>query len=155
MSAETDKHRVEWLPWSELNSSQRIGRMGLYGAGLLVLFAAAHTLVGVLVPATRAPSAADVSPAAPIAPLTDAERKTGIETLCKVFQIYRIPKTDEDADAAAKNAAELFKLEGDPSPARTGQILTAVSHQFSAGQLTAADCAASGQPLPTQATRAQ
>jgi len=84
--------------------------------------------------------------------LSSSDRNDGLQSLCRVFQIYGIPKTDSDADAAAKNAAELFKLAGNQSPARSAEILNQVAHEFSTKKLTASDCAAAGQPVQAVST---
>ena len=69
--------------------------------------------------------------------------------MCKVFQIYGLPKNDHDATEAARNAAELFKLSGNQSPERSAYILNAVVAEFRGGKLGQADCAEAGEPLPT------
>lgn len=84
--------------------------------------------------------------------LSASDRNDGLQSLCSVFQIYGIPKTDSDADAAAKNAAQMYKLAGNQSPARTAIILKQLAHEFSAKQLTASDCAAAGQPVQAVST---
>ena len=83
------------------------------------------------------------------APITEGDRKDGIESLCKVFQIYGLPKNDKDAAEAAHNAAELFKLAGNQSPERSTYILTSIVGEFRGGQLGQADCAQAGAPIPT------
>ena len=79
--------------------------------------------------------------------MTDGDRRDGIESLCKVFQIYGIPKSEQDATGAAKNAAELFKLAGNQSPERSMFILTTIAGQFRDGTLKAVDCAEAGAPI--------
>ncbi len=81
--------------------------------------------------------------------MTEGDRKDGIESLCKVFQIYGIPKNEKDAAGAAKNAAELFKLAGNQSPERSMFILTAIAGEFRAGKLKGTDCAEAGAPIGT------
>ncbi len=83
------------------------------------------------------------------APITEGDRKDGIESLCKVFQIYGLPKNDHDATDAAHNAAELFKLAGNQSPERSNYILTSIVGEFRSGKLGQADCSNAGAPLPT------
>ena len=83
------------------------------------------------------------------APITEGDRKDGIESLCKVFQIYGLPKNDSDANEAAHNAAELFKLAGNQSPERSNYILTSIVGDFRSGKLGQADCAKAGAPIPT------
>ena len=85
------------------------------------------------------------------APITEGDRKDGIESLCKVFQIYGLPKNDHDATDAAHNAAELFKLAGNQSPERSSYILTSIVGEFRSGKLGGADCATAGAPVPTNA----
>ena len=84
------------------------------------------------------------------APISGDDRKDGIESLCKVFQIYGLPHNDRDATEAAKNASELFKLAGNQSPERSSYILGSIVQDFRAGKLGKADCEASGAPLPTE-----
>ena len=83
------------------------------------------------------------------AQITEGDRKDGIESLCKVFQIYGLPKNDRDATDAAHNAAELFKLAGNQSPARSNYILTTIVAEFRSGKLGQADCTNAGAPVPT------
>ena len=85
------------------------------------------------------------------APITEGDRKDGIESLCKVFQIYGLPKNDHDATDAAHNAEELFKLAGNQSPERSNYILTSIVGEFRSGKLGQADCATAGAPVPTNA----
>lgn len=83
------------------------------------------------------------------APITDSDRKDGIESLCKVFQIYGLPKTDHDATEAARNAGELFKLAGNQPPERSEYILTSIVGEFRGGKLGPSDCEAAGAPVAT------
>jgi hypothetical protein len=83
------------------------------------------------------------------APLSDAERRDGIESLCKVFQIYGLPKTENDVAAAVKNAGELFKLGGGEAPGRGGYIFQSLAGEFRDKKLGGTDCAQAGAPLPT------
>ena len=92
----------------------------------------------------NAPSAVGSS-----APITESDRKDGIESLCKVFQIYGLPKNDHDASEAARNAAELYKLAGNQSPERSAYILSAIVGEFRSGKLGPTQCADAGAPLPT------
>ena len=80
-------------------------------------------------------------------PLTQGDRKDGIQSLCKVFEIYGLPRTDQDAADAAHNAGELFKLAGNQSPGRSAYILSTLAQQFRGGQLKPHDCADAGVPL--------
>jgi hypothetical protein len=136
----------EWIPWSELSPGQRAGRsVALVVAVLVILFLLRGMLRGVVGgggTAATAPSAQSASA------LSEADRKDGIESLCKVFQIYGLPKNDKDASEAASNAAELYKLSGNQSPERSAYILNAVVAEFRAGKLAQPDCAEAGYPLP-------
>jgi hypothetical protein len=86
------------------------------------------------------------------APITDGDRRDGIESLCKVFQIYGLPKTDGGANEAVHNALELYKLAGNQSPERSKYILTAIVAEFRSGNLGGADCAQAGAPIATNPT---
>ncbi len=141
------KGGFELLPWSELSVGQRAGRVL---AGAIVLFlilffvrGMLHGLVGSSGSAT-APSAEGSNP-----PITEGDRKDGIESLCKVFQIYGLPKNDGGATEAVHNAVELFKLAGNQSPERSTYILTSIVGEFRGGKLGQADCAQAGAPIPT------
>lgn len=81
--------------------------------------------------------------------MTDSDRRDGIESLCKVFQIYGLPKNEQDAAGAAKNASELFKLAGNQSPERSLFILTTIVGEFRSGKLKDTDCAEAGAPIAT------
>jgi hypothetical protein len=81
--------------------------------------------------------------------MSESDRRDGIESLCKIFQIYGVPKNQQDAIGSAKNAAEMFKLAGNQSPERSRFILTAIAEDFRAGNLTANDCAQAGAPIST------
>lgn len=81
--------------------------------------------------------------------MTEGDRKDGIESLCKVFQIYGLPKNDHDATEAARNAAELFKLAGNQSRERSTYILTTIVQEFRSRKLSQADCAEAGAPIAT------
>ena len=83
------------------------------------------------------------------APITKSDRKEGIESLCKVFQIYGLPKNAKDATEAAHKAADLFELASNQSPERNDYILTSLVGQFRGGKLTQSDCEQVGAPLPT------
>ncbi|MFZ2062160.1 MAG: zinc ribbon domain-containing protein [Candidatus Binatus sp.] len=142
------KGGFELLPWNELSSNQKAGRVV---AGIVVLFliffffrTILRGLVGGRGTIQPAPSADGSN-----APITEGDRKDGIESLCKVFQIYGLPKNDHDATDAAHNAAELFKLAGNQSPERSNYILTSIVGEFRSGKLGQANCADAGAPLPT------
>ena len=142
------KGGFELLPWSELSASQRAGRVV---AGVVLLFMVFFFLRGILRDVTGSRGSSASAPAAEgsNAPITEGDRKDGIESLCKVFQIYGLPKDDKGATEAAHNAAELFKLAGNQSPERSTYILTSIVGEFRGGQLGQADCAQAGAPIPT------
>lgn len=142
------KGGFELLPWSELSASQRAGRVV---AGVVLLFMVFFFLRGILRDVTGSRGNSAPAPAAEgsNAPITEGDRKDGIESLCKVFQIYGLPKDDKGATEAAHNAAELFKLAGNQSPERSEYILTSIVQEFRGGKLTQTDCAQAGAPIPT------
>jgi hypothetical protein len=139
------------LPWSELSSGQRAGRLA---AGAIVLFLILFFLRGMFrnVGGGSSASAPALSADGSNAPITDGDRRDGIESLCKVFQIYGLPKTDGGANEAVHNALELYKLAGNQSPERSKYILTAIVGEFRGGQLGGADCAQAGAPIATNPT---
>src|SRR5271166_750592 len=144
------KGGFELLPWSELSRDQRIGRsVAAVIALLLVLFFIRAILRGF----GAAGGTTGTSPSAGTTgvPITPGDRKDGIESLCKVFQIYGLPKSDHDATEAAGNAGELFKLAGNQSPERSAYILNSLVQEFRGGKLSEPDCAEAGVPLPTTA----
>lgn len=136
------KGRIELLPWSELSAVQKGGRAA---AGLFVLLLIFFFMGGIL----RNAGASNQSAASRSSedPLTDNDRKDGIESLCKVFQIYGIPEDQKTAAGSAKNAAAMYKLGDDQSPERSFFILTRIAGEFSAGKLSDQDCAEVGEPL--------
>ncbi len=142
------KGGFELLPWSELSSSQRAGRVV---AAAVVLFLIFFFLRGILHSLSGLRGATEPAPAAggSHAPITEGDRKDGIESLCKVFQIYGLPKNDAAATEAVHNAVELFKLAGNQSPQRSTYILTSIVDEFRGGKLGQSDCAEAGEPLPT------
>src|ERR1700722_16248400 len=105
-----------------------------------------HSLIGGRGTVEPAPSAEGSN-----APITEGDRKDGIESLCKVFQIYGLPKNDHDATDAAPNAEELFNLAGNKWPDRSNSSLPSIVGEFRSGQLGQADCANAGAPVPTNA----
>jgi hypothetical protein len=133
---------IELLPWSELSTGQKGGRAV---AGVVVLLLIFFFMRGVLsnVGASNQSAASQSSEG----PLTDNDRKDGIASLCKVFQIYGIPEDQKNAVGSAKNAASMFKLGDDQSPERSVFILTMIAGEFSAGKLSDQDCAEVGEPL--------
>jgi hypothetical protein len=139
------KSGVEWIPWSQLSPGQRMGRAGAYFiAFFLLYFLGRYVVQSVRGSGLRANS--PVSESSQVA-LTEGDRRDGIESLCKVFQIYGIPKNDKDASEATHNAGELFKLAGNQAPDRSSFILTSVMKDFREGKLKAADCSQAGVPL--------
>jgi len=137
----------ELLPWSELSAGQRAGRVA---AGAIVLFLIFFFLRGMLHSVGGSGGATAPAPSADgsNAPITEGDRKDGIESLCKVFQIYGLPKNDNGATEAVHNAVELFKLAGNQSPERSTYILSAIVGDFRSGKLGQADCAQAGAPIP-------
>ena len=146
------KGGFELLPWSELSAGQRAGRVA---AGAIVLFLILFFLRGMLrsVGGSGA-SVPAISADGSNAPITDGDRKDGIESLCKVFQIYGLPKNDSGANEAVHNAVELFKLAGNQSPERSTYILSAIVGDFRSGKLGQADCAQAGAPIPVNPSEA-
>ena len=145
------KGGIEFLPWSELSGGQKAGRAIALGVAALIVLLALRGVIRMTIGERGASAPAPSGPGA-IENLSAGDRKDGIVSLCKVFQIYGMPKTRDDADAAAKNAAELFKLAGNQSPEQSAIILRIVAQEFSNGRLGTADCAAAGQPIgaPTE-----
>lgn len=147
------KSGFELIPWSELSTGQKVGRSIVGVIVLLLLFIVGRGIFGAIGGALKgmvrsAPSAQNSASA----PVTASDRRDGIESLCKVFQIYGLPKTDQDAAEAARNAAELFKLAGNQSPERSTYILTTIVQEFRSGKLSQADCAQAGEPIATEQT---
>jgi hypothetical protein len=141
---------IELIPWSELSPGQKAGRGAVVAVIVIVVLAALRGVGGMF--SSRGGGQEPSEPGQDAAVLSASDRNDGLQSLCRVFQIYGIPKTDSDADAAAKNAAELFKLAGNQSPARSAVILDQIAHEFSAKKLTASDCAAAGQPVQAVST---
>ncbi|HXD90493.1 MAG TPA: hypothetical protein VNU00_05485 [Candidatus Binataceae bacterium] len=135
---------IEWLPWGELSGGQRAGRAA---AGVVVLILIFFFLRGML--RGVASSNQSTSDQQGAVAMSDSDRRDGIESLCKIFQIYGIPKNQQDAIGAAKNAAEMFKLAGNQTPERSTFILTAIAEEFRAGKLQGNDCAQAGAPIST------
>ncbi len=143
------KGGFQLIPWSELSLAQRAGRSIAALVVLLLIFLVVRVLWHVLRGATSATSENAASDQNSVVPVTEGDRKDGIESLCKVFQIYGIPKNDHDATEAARNAAELFKLAGNQSPERSAYILTTIVREFRSGKLSQPDCAEAGAPIGT------
>jgi hypothetical protein len=141
------KGGFELLPWSELSGNQRIGR----SIAVLVLLFLVYFFFRTIIRGIGAGGTSGNVPSAQStgAPITPGDRRDGIESLCKVFQIYGLPKTDRDATEAAHNAGELFKLAGNQSPERSAYILNSIVQEFRDGKLSGADCAEAGAPLAT------
>jgi hypothetical protein len=133
---------IELLPWSELSVGQKGVRAA---AGVVVLLLIVFFMSGVLrnVGGSNQNAASQSSEG----PLTNNDREDGIASLCKVYQIYGIPKDQEKAVGSAKYAASMFKLGDDQSPERSFFILTMIAGEFSAGKLSDQDCAEVGEPL--------
>ncbi len=142
------KKGIELIPWSDLSPGQKAGRGGVIAVALIIVLAALRGAYGML----SGGRSESVSATQATAELSAEDRKDGIQSLCRVFQIYGIPKTDTEADSAAKNAGELFKLPGNLPPERSNTILTTIAHEFSSRQLTAKDCADAGQPVEAVST---
>ncbi len=140
---------IELIPWSDLTPGQKAGRGAMIAVIVIVVLAALRGVAGMF---SSWRSQAPPGVAQTDIELSAADRKDGLDSLCRVFQIYGIPKSDSDANAAAKNAAELFKLADNQSPERSAVILDRIAHEFSAKRLTASDCAAAGQPVKAVST---
>jgi zinc-ribbon domain len=143
------KGGFEWIPWSELTGTQRIGRLVAIAVVLFLFLVLIRVLLSSLA-GLRGAGGGAPSAEGSNAPITGDDRKDGIESLCKVFQIYGLPHNDRDATEAAKNASELFKLAGNQSPERSSYILDSIVQDFRAGKLGKSDCEAAGAPLPTE-----
>lgn len=144
------KRGIEWIPWAELTTGQKIGRIVAAFIVVIVLFSVVKRVTG---PSGReAASNEQQSAAEARGALSESDRKDGIVSLCKVFQIYGMPKNDDEAAAAARNAAELFKLAGNEGTDRSLYILDTLAHEFSSGKLKSPDCTVAGEPLPTSGT---
>ncbi len=138
----------ELIPWSELSPAQRAGRSI---AALVVLLLVFFFIRGIIrgVGGISGTSKNGASAQSTGAPITEGDRKDGIGSLCKVFQVYGLPKNDHDATEAVRNAAELFKLAGNQSPERSEHILTTIAQEFRSGKLSQRDCADAGAPIAT------
>src|SRR5208282_2448257 len=143
------KGGFELIPWSELSLAQRAGRSIAALVVLLLIFLIVRVVWRGLGGATSGTTENAPSAQSSGVPITEGDRKDGIESLCKVFQIYGLPKNDHDATEAAHNAAELFKLAGNQSPERSAYILTTIVREFRSGKLSQSDCAEAGAPITT------
>lgn len=137
---------LEFIPWSDLTPGQRIGRVGAILIAVFLVYFFLRTILRGLLSRSPVAQPAPVSENSQL-PLSDADRKDGIESLCKVFQIYGMPKKPEDAAQSAKNASELFKLAGNQSHDRSLFILGALASEFQRNTLRGSDCAQAGVPL--------
>jgi hypothetical protein len=146
---EKGKSGFQLIPWSELSQTQKAGRSAAAAVALLVVLFLVRAMWRGLSGATSATSQNASSVQTPAVPVIGSDRRDGIESLCKVFQIYGLPKNDHDATEAARNAAELFKLAGNQSPERSAEILTTIVREFRSGKLSRADCAQAGAPIAT------
>ncbi len=146
---EKAKSKFELIPWRQLSRAQMAGRAIAAGIVLLLILLLVRGMLRSLGGATSGSSANGPSAQSSGVPVTEGDRRDGIESLCKVFQIYGLPKNDHDAAEAAHNAAELFKLAGNQSPERSTYILTTIVHEFRSGKLSGEDCAQAGAPIAT------
>ncbi len=151
---EKAKSKFELIPWSQLSAAQRAGRAIAAGIVLLLILFLARGMFRSLgratSGATSGSSASGLSAQTSGVPVAEGDRRDGIESLCKVFQIYGLPKNDHDAAEAVHNAAQLFKLAGNQSPERSTYILTTIAHEFRSGKLSGDDCAEAGAPIATK-----
>jgi hypothetical protein len=140
-------HRGGHFEWSEISPEEKVG---VSLAVVLALFLSFFFIRGMLRGFTGERGAREGAPFEEKwnAPIAEGDRKDGIESLCKVFQIYGLPKNDGDATEAARNAAELFKLPGNHSPERSSYILSTIVGEFRAGKVGQAACGQAGAPLP-------
>jgi hypothetical protein len=146
---EKGKSKFELIPWRQLSLAQMAGRAIAAGIVLLLILFLVRGMLRSLGGATSGSSANGPSAQSSGAAVTEGDRRDGIESLCKVFQIYGLPKNDHDATEAAHNAAESFKLAGNQSPERSAYILNAIVHEFRSGKLSGDDCAQAGAPIAT------
>jgi hypothetical protein len=130
---------IQWIPWRELSGGQRAGRLLAALVVVFIVFSFTRTVLRGLVSTGGSSASAPTAESSDV-PMSDGDRRDGIESLCRVFQIYGMPKNDKDADESVRNAAELFKLGGNQSPERSLYILKAIAGQFRAGSLGAPDC---------------
>jgi hypothetical protein len=136
----------ELIPWSELSPGQRAGRVIVAVVALLVVLFAIRLILHNLGGGSTGSNANAPAAQSSAAPITDADRSAAIMSLCKVFQIYGLPKNDSDATEDARNAGELG---GNQSPERSAYILNSVVGEFRGGKLGQSDCSDAGEPLPT------
>jgi hypothetical protein len=147
--ADNPSKGIQWIPWNELSAGQKLGRGLLIVVVVLVFVVLIRGALNALMPMLKS-APADENTAA----LSAEDRKDGIVSLCKVFQIYGIPKNETEARTAARNAADLFKLAGNRTADRGLYIFDSLSLEFSSKKLNAQDCAAAGVPLEAAAAPA-
>src|SRR5271157_3183010 len=143
------KGGFQLIPWSELSPAQRAGRSIAAVVGLILILFLVRVMWRSVGGARIGSSASAPSAESSGAAITEGDRKDGIESLCKVFQIYGLPKNDHDATEAARNAGELFKLAGNQSRERSAYILTTIVQEFRSRKLSQSDCAEAGAPIAT------
>jgi hypothetical protein len=146
---EKGKGGFQWIPWSEISLAQRAGRAIAAVVGLFLILLLVRVMWRSVGGARSGSSENAPSAESSGVPMTEGDRKDGIESLCKVFQIYGLPKNDHDATEATRNAAELFKLAGNQSRERSTYILTTIVQEFRSRKLSQADCAEAGAPIAT------
>jgi hypothetical protein len=145
------KGGIEWLPWKELSGGQKFGRLLI----TLLVLALGIAVIRIALDSALKRRGAARNPTRGVneAPLSANDRSDGVRSLCKVFQIYGMPLTEKDAEAAAKNAQELFSLAGNESPGRSAYILITIAKEFRTGKLKSDDCAAAGEPVSVSSGR--
>ena len=146
---EKGKGGFQWIPWSEISLAQRAGRAIAAVVGLFLILLLVRVMWRSVGGARSGSSENAPSAESSGVPMTEGDRKDGIESLCKVFQIYGLPKNDHDATEATRNATELFKLAGNQSRERSTYILTTIVQEFRSRKLSQADCAEAGAPIAT------
>ena len=150
------KSGFQWIPWGQLSSGQKLGRAVALAVAVLVVFLIGRSVFRLIAGGSPAEVTSPAQPGkGPVVAMSDVDHAAAIVSLCKVFQIYGMPKDDNDAYATAKNASEMFKTIGDHDQQASMDLFAAVATEFSTGHLTDRDCAAVGQPMPTQSTRPQ
>ncbi len=149
MADNPSKGGIEWIPWNELSGGQKAARALVILVVVAIFAVLIRGALNAVMPMLKS-APLDEAKAA----LSEEDRKDGIVSLCKVFQIYGIPKNETEARTAARNAADLFKLAGNRTADRGLYIFDSLSMEFSSKRLTAQDCAAAGVPLEEAASPA-
>jgi hypothetical protein len=139
---------IQWIPWGELTGGQKAARSLLILVVVVVFIGLIRAALNAVGPMLESSAPVDENKAA----LSEQDRKDGIVSLCKVFQIYGMPKNETEAGAAARNAAELFKLAGNRTADRNLYIFDSLAQEFTSKKLTAQDCANAGEPLEASST---